>query len=245
MWPLHWSRPVLTGFLQSWIGPVRFFEVLGLWWTSLGLGLSPWRPKTETGPDFQSLHITWCLCFRQTVLMFLRTTANSMLPELTMAHIWGERGPRPITHTGKINFGGPCSLIDVMTQYTLGCISIKSNRQCISFFFFFFHVLCFICHHTYRRCSLAHILMPFIPWNVIHSTLLHCSSSLSHPAHLLLFFMLVFQCSRLGTILASTRCGDLDAAVHRILKAVILISDCHFFLFIMLNCVPRLYYPNM
>ena len=49
------SRPVLTGFLRSLIGPVRFFEVLGLWWTGLSLGLSPWRSKTETGPDFQSL----------------------------------------------------------------------------------------------------------------------------------------------------------------------------------------------
>ena len=51
----NWSRPVLIGFLQSLIGPVWFFEVLGLWWTGLGLGLSPWRSKTETGPDFQSL----------------------------------------------------------------------------------------------------------------------------------------------------------------------------------------------
>ena len=49
------SRPVLIGFLRSLIGPVRFFEVLGLWWTGLGLGISPWRSKTETGPDFQSL----------------------------------------------------------------------------------------------------------------------------------------------------------------------------------------------
>jgi len=49
------SRPVLIGFLRSLIGPVRFFEVLGLWWTGLGLGLSPWRSKTKTGPDFQSL----------------------------------------------------------------------------------------------------------------------------------------------------------------------------------------------
>jgi len=49
------SRPVLIGFLWSLIGPVQFFEVLGLWWTGLGLGLSPWRSKTETGPDFQSL----------------------------------------------------------------------------------------------------------------------------------------------------------------------------------------------
>ena len=48
-------RPVLIGFLWSLIGPVWFFEVLGLWWTSLGLGLSPWRSKTETGLDFQSL----------------------------------------------------------------------------------------------------------------------------------------------------------------------------------------------
>ena len=49
------SRPVLIGFLRSLIGPVQFFEVLGLWWTGLGLGLSPWRSNTETGPDFQSL----------------------------------------------------------------------------------------------------------------------------------------------------------------------------------------------
>ena len=49
------SRLVLIGFLRSLIGPVRFFEVLGLWWTGLGLGLSSWRSKTETGPDFQSL----------------------------------------------------------------------------------------------------------------------------------------------------------------------------------------------
>ena len=48
---------VLISFLWSLIGPVRFFEVLGLWWTGLGLGLSPWRSKTETGPDFQSLHV--------------------------------------------------------------------------------------------------------------------------------------------------------------------------------------------
>ena len=49
------SRPVLIGFLWSLINPVRFFEVLGLWWTGLSLGLSPWRSKTETRPDFQSL----------------------------------------------------------------------------------------------------------------------------------------------------------------------------------------------
>ena len=49
------SRSVLIGFLQSLIGPVWFFEVLGLCWTGLGLGLSPWRSKTKTGPDFQSL----------------------------------------------------------------------------------------------------------------------------------------------------------------------------------------------
>ena len=51
------SRPVLIGFLRSLISPVQFFEVLGLWWTGLGLGLSPWRSKTETGLDFQSLHV--------------------------------------------------------------------------------------------------------------------------------------------------------------------------------------------
>ena len=51
------SRPVLISFLQSLISPVWFFEVLGLWWTSLSLGLSPWRSKTKTGPDFQSLSV--------------------------------------------------------------------------------------------------------------------------------------------------------------------------------------------
>ena len=49
------SRLALISFLQSLIGPVQFFEVLGLWWTGLGLGLSPWRSKTETGLDFPSL----------------------------------------------------------------------------------------------------------------------------------------------------------------------------------------------
>ena len=49
------SRLVLIDFLQSFIGPVQFFEVLGLWQTGLSLSLSPWRSKTETGPDFQSL----------------------------------------------------------------------------------------------------------------------------------------------------------------------------------------------
>ena len=58
VWTSNQSRPVLIGFLRSLIGPVQFFEVLGLWWTGLGLGLSPWGSKTETGPDFQSLALS-------------------------------------------------------------------------------------------------------------------------------------------------------------------------------------------
>ena len=52
-WTLVDSRQNKGGRVKSsFISPVRFFEVLGLWWTSLGLGLSPWRSKTETRPDF-------------------------------------------------------------------------------------------------------------------------------------------------------------------------------------------------
>ena len=47
----NWSRPVQDRKKPVLSGPVRFFEVLGLWWTGLGLGLSPWRSKTETRPD--------------------------------------------------------------------------------------------------------------------------------------------------------------------------------------------------
>lgn len=85
-----------------------------------------------------------------------------------------------------------------------------------------------MCHHTYRRSSAApiHTYTYTSLGTLFIRPLLHCSSSLPHPAHLLLFFVFVFQCSRLGidTILALTCCDDLDAAVHRILKAVVLRS---------------------
>ena len=37
-----WSRPVQDRKKAVLSGPVRSFEVLGLWWTGLGLGPSPW-----------------------------------------------------------------------------------------------------------------------------------------------------------------------------------------------------------
>jgi hypothetical protein len=53
----NWSRPVRTGFLRSWSGPVQFFDALGFWWTGLGLGTCPWGAKNRTGPDFKALDL--------------------------------------------------------------------------------------------------------------------------------------------------------------------------------------------
>jgi hypothetical protein len=57
-----WSEPVRTGLVTGknrkrpvYTGPVRFFGSLGTSRTGLGLGPRLSRPKTETGPDFQTL----------------------------------------------------------------------------------------------------------------------------------------------------------------------------------------------
>ena len=59
-----WSEPVRTGLVtaKNWkrpvyTGPVWFFGSLGI--SRTGLSLSPrlLRPKTKTGPDFQTLRI--------------------------------------------------------------------------------------------------------------------------------------------------------------------------------------------
>ena len=57
-----WSGPVQTGRVTTknrkrpvCTGPVRFFAGFEITRTGLGLGLRRLRPKTETGPDFQSL----------------------------------------------------------------------------------------------------------------------------------------------------------------------------------------------
>ena len=81
------SRPVLIGFLRSLIGPVRFFEVLGLWWTGLSLGLSPWRSKTETGPDFQSLAKTNDLHFQQVLACRLSGEEEERMVESLRARL--------------------------------------------------------------------------------------------------------------------------------------------------------------
>jgi len=55
----NWSRLVQDHKKPVLSGPVRFFEVSGFWWTGISLGLSPWRSKTKTRPDFQSLVTSW------------------------------------------------------------------------------------------------------------------------------------------------------------------------------------------
>ena len=52
-----WSRLVQDRKKAVLSSPVRSFEVLGLWWTGLGLGPSPWGWKT--GPDWTFKHY-WC-----------------------------------------------------------------------------------------------------------------------------------------------------------------------------------------
>ena len=53
-----WSRPVQDRKKAVLSGPVRFFEVLKLWWTGLGLGPLLWGVKDRTRPDFQTLMLT-------------------------------------------------------------------------------------------------------------------------------------------------------------------------------------------
>ena len=60
-----WSEPVRTGLVTEknrkrpvYTGLVRFFGSLGFSRTGLGLGPRLSRPKTETGPDFQTLSKT-------------------------------------------------------------------------------------------------------------------------------------------------------------------------------------------
>ena len=53
-----WSRPVQDRKKAVLSGPVQSFEVLGLWWTGLGLSPLPWGWKT--GPDRTFKHYLLC-----------------------------------------------------------------------------------------------------------------------------------------------------------------------------------------